>query len=183
MIRIIREKDKITIGGNPLFIGIGIVALIMAASGIRLFIGLLQNEALTTADIFGIVFVSIWTAVVLWMSAYAFITNSTRVTITREGVFCSSILDKRELKWTDIRDWGLSYSSSDRSGNNTYYLYFSPHVCEIKNNCKKRLRGKMIKTFVTGDEYYEAISSVVPFCRQLTDIPPFIGEDRYHFRG
>lgn len=32
-----------------------------------------------------------------------------------------------------------------------------------------------------GSGYSEAVSSIIPFCSENTDIPPFIGKDKYHF--
>ena len=40
--------------------------------------------------------------------------------------------------------------------------------------------GKMIRTFVIGNDYLEAVSKIIPFCKEKTDIIPFVGKDKYH---
>ncbi len=85
------------------------------------------------------------------------------------------------MSWSEIRDWGLSYCGQTRYEGNTYYLYFSKKVYPVKNECRKKLKGKMIKTFVIGNDYAEAVSKIVPFCSERTGIEPFIGKNKHHF--
>ena len=72
------------------------------------------------------------------MGIFAFATNSKQITINNDGVLCKSWLHKTFVKWTDIKDWGLSYCGQTRFEGNTYYLYFSEHECPMKNDCKKK---------------------------------------------
>jgi len=182
MFELSQSKNQIIIKRNTTFLGIGVVTIIMAIAGIRLIFGLLPFEKnYTFADVFGLVFICVWIVVVLSMGIFAFGTNSKQTTINNEGVLCKSWINKNFIKWDDIKDWGLSYCGQTRGESNTYYLYFSEHECQIKNECKKRLKGKMIKTFVIGNDYLDAVSKIIPFCKNKTDITPFIGKDKYHF--
>jgi hypothetical protein len=115
------------------------------------------------------------------MGIFAFATNSKQITIDRDGILCKSWFRTEFIRWDEIKDWGLSYCGQTRGEGNTYYLYFSRHECPVINECKKRLKGRMVKTLVIGNRYSEAVSSIVPFCSENTDIPPFIGQDKYHF--
>lgn len=126
-------------------------------------------------------FVCIWIFVVLSMGIFAFATNSKQITINGEGVLCNSWFSQKFIKWADIKDWGLSYCGQTRGEGNTYYLYFSKHECQIKNECKKKLRGKMIKTFIIGNDYFDAVNKIIPFCSEKIDKAPFVGKDKYHF--
>lgn len=70
------------------------------------------------------------------------------------------------IKWEDIKDWGLSYCGRMRDGDNIYFLYFSEYECRIKNDCKKSLKGKMIKTYIIGENYFDALQDIIPFCQK-----------------
>lgn len=182
MFELSRSKNQMIIKPNITFLGIGVVAIIMAIAGVRLVFGLLPfEEGYTFADVFGLVFVCAWTLFVLSMGIFAFATNSKKITINSEGILCVSWFGKKFIKWTDIKDWGLSYCGQTRWEGNTYYLYFSEQECAIKNDCKKKLKGKMIKTFVIGNDFSEAVGKIVPFCEKKTYITPFIGKDGSHF--
>lgn len=123
----------------------------------------------------------VWILVVLGMCVFSFLSNSKQVTINSDGILCKSRINKKFIKWSDIKDWGLSYCGQTRIEGNTYYLYFSEHECKVKNECRKNLKGKMIKTFVVGNEYFDAVDKVIPFCKDKTEIKPFIGKDKHHF--
>ena len=176
-----RSDSAIELKQNPIFLYIGICACIMGIFGFRLLLGLLPLEAGYTAmDIFGVVFVCVWILTVWSMGFFTLATASRKITINCYGVSCKSWFQKDFLSWYDIRDWGLSYYGQTRGEGNTYYLYFSPALCEQKKECTKKLKGKMIKGFIVGDEYGDAINRIIPFCRQWTGVTPFIAEDRFH---
>ena len=93
----------------------------------------------------------------------------------------SSIIKTKHYDWSEIKDFGLSYSGQVRGGGNTYDLYFSKKQQKTKNNCKKRLKGDVIKIFIFGDDYRVASEKVIPYCEKYATEPPFVGEDKYHF--
>jgi len=181
MFELSQSKNQIIIKRNTTFLGIGVVTIIMAIAGVRLVFGLLPfEENYTFADILGLLFVCAWILTVLSMGVFAFVTNSKQIAINSEGVLCKSWINTNFIKWADIKDWGLSYCGQTRFEGNTYYLYFSKHECQVKNECKKILKGKMIKTFVIGNDYSETVSKIIPFCKEKTSVIPFIGKDKYH---
>lgn len=182
MSKLIKTKDQIVMKRNTVFLGIGVFSILMAASGVRLLFQILPFEQdYTFADVLGLLLMCAWISLVLSMGLFALKTNSNQITIDRKGILCESWLRKELISWDEIKDWGLSYCGQTRGEGNTYYLYFSRHECSVINECKKRLKGKMVKTFVMGSGYSEAVSSIIPFCSENTDIQPFIGKDKYHF--
>lgn len=182
MFELLQSKNQIIIKHNTTFLGIGVVATMMAIAGVRILFGLLPfEEGYTFSDVFGLIFICVWIISVLSMGISAFTVNSKQITINNDGVLCKSWFSKKFVKWSDIKDWGLSYCGQTRWEGNTYYLYFSEHTCPIKNDCKKKLKGKMIRTFVIGDDYFETISKIIPFCEERIEIMPFVGKDKYHF--
>lgn len=166
---------------NPVFLFIGACACLMSLFGIHLLFGLLPLEdGYTPMDIFGVIFVCVWIIVVLCMGLFALETCSRKISIDHRGVYCRSWFRKDFLAWSEIRDWGLSYCGQTRGEGNTYYLYFSPDLCTVKNEFSKKLKGKMLKTFVIGDDYADAINKIIPFCREKTGVVPFVAEDEFH---
>lgn len=182
MIDISKTQDQILMKRNTAFLRIGVVILFMAAVGIRFLFEILPfEEGYTLGDVFGLLFLCVWIALVLTMGVFAIATNSHEVTISANGILCRSFLRRRWIEWEAVKDWGLSYCGQTRGEGNTYWLYFSDHVCLAKNECRKQLKGKMVKTFVMGDEYSKAVDMIIPFCAERTGVPPFIGKDKYHF--
>ena len=175
------DQSKITYK-KGYFLGHCIIATIMAIIGFRiLFLLLPFDEGYTLADVLGLIFVCLWIVIVISMGIFAFVTNSKKIEINGEGVLCSTVFKKEFLKWSEIKDWGLSYCGLTRFEGNTYYLYFSKNPQKTKNECKKKLKGKMIKMHVIGNDYVEAVRDVIPFCREKTSAEPFIGKDKFHF--
>ena len=135
--------------GNIFFLAFSVVALYMATMGLRMIFGSLPlDEGYTGGDVFGIIFLSVWTALVL-TGLFFGLTNATKkVIISIESVTCKTIFSKKEYLWSEIEDWGISYSGNTRGEGNTYDFYFSKNPQSGKNECGKRLKGEMIKTYV-----------------------------------
>jgi hypothetical protein len=129
----------------------------------------------------GLAFVSVWVMAVLSASILSFVNYSKQIIINNDGILCKTILNEKLVNWSDIKDWGISYCGQSRGQGNTYDLYFSEHECKVKNECRKKLKGKMIKIYVFQDDYSEVVSEIIPFCSKKTNIKQFIGKDKYHF--
>lgn len=181
MARITQNNNKTVIKGNIFFLFSGIFTIPMAISGIHLIIDSFPFEdGYESFDIFGLVFLCIWTLIILGMSIYSFETFSKKTVIDRDGVSCKSLFKSISFNWYEIADYGLSYCGQAKGEGNTYYLYFSKEQQQTKNECKKKLKGKMIKIEVFGDEYYEILEKVIPFCQSCAKAELFIGKDKYH---
>lgn len=176
------ENNQYTFKGNNYFAILSAGTLFMAFSGIRLIFDILPFEYdYTGADVFGLIFVCFWTLLV-FIGFIISINNATkRIIINSESVICKTLFFKETYLWSEIEDWGLSYCGGTRGEGNTYYFYFSKQQQRIKNECRKNLRGKMIKTFIFEGDYEAIIKEVIPFCSTRTFIKPFIGVDKHHW--
>lgn len=179
MFEIDESKNRIVIKENKMFLVIVIFAAIMSVLGIRVIIGLLPFDDFS--DVFGFIFLCIWTLTVLGMGIFSLITGSKQVIIDEAGVLSKTLVSENKYNWDEIKDYGLSYCGQSRGQGNTYYLYFSKEQQPIKNECKKKLKGKMIKTFVFESDYEEVVQKIIPFCISHTEVQPFIGKDKFHF--
>ena len=186
MPEVLQGKNKMIIKSEPMFMGMGIVAVFMSLVGFWLLFGIIEGFLYYRTEYgiavpFGFLFNCLWLAVVFRMAFYGFKTGSQQITIDADGILCKTWFGKKIVKWSDIKDWGLSYCGQTRGEGNTYYLYFSEHECEVKNECRKKLKGKMIKVTVFEDDYSKAVYNKKPFCREKTSVVPCVGKDKYHF--
>ena len=164
------------------FAVMSVFALFMASFGIKELSEMLPlEEGYSGWDIFGVCFMCFWILVVLFMGLFAANMASGHITISSEGVTFSSILRKETVKWSQIEDWGLTYGGNIQS-EASYYLYFSKETLPEKKaailHCKiKKPKRDAVKYLVFGDEYYEVVSEIVPYCRMYAKTEPFIPEN------
>ena len=179
-----RDSRRLVIKSNQTFWFIGIFVIFMAVVFTGFFLSLNPFEDLNTfMDYFGIVFCGIWLLTLLAGGVYSVVTNSKTVTLDARGILCRSLVGQDFILWSEVADWGLSYCGQTKGEGNTYELYFSKHPCLTKNDCRKRLKGKMIRTFVMGNDYEEAVNVIIPFGKERTGVEPFVAVDRFHFWG
>lgn len=176
-------ENQIKIKANAIFKCIGIGSLAMVCMTLFQFFPLDDFDFSfdTSFDMFGFLFLCFWFTIVLSMGGVAFFIGCKTVTIDETGVSCKSLCYKKTLTWEEIKDYGASYSGQTRGQGNTYTLYFAAKEQKIKSDCKKKLKGNMIKTYVIGDTYGDVIHKVFPFCRNFTEVRPFAAEDRFHW--
>lgn len=140
-----RDSRRLVIKSNQTFWVIGIFVIFMAVLFTGFFLSLNPFEELNTfMDYFGIVFFGIWLLTLLAGGVYSVVTNSKTVTLDARGILCRSLVGQDFVLWSEVADWGLSYCGQTKGEGNTYELYFSKHPCLTKNDCRKRLKGKMI---------------------------------------
>ncbi len=182
MPQIQKSEKQIVIKSNSMFLVICLGAIFMFFEGASLLFEMLSFVSeFETSDIFGLIFMLIWISVVSWMGIYSLLIYSKKIIIDENGITCATVFKKRHYKWTEIKDYGLSYSGQVRGGGNTYDLYFSSKVQKVRNECSKRLKGNLIKIYVFGTDYLNVTENVFPFCKQYTELEPFTGVDKYHF--
>lgn len=174
MFKISKSENELVIKQNSLFWVTGIGSVFMSVSGIRLLFELLSpHRGYEAGDIFGIIFMCVWVSVALGIGFFSVVTATKSIIINSEGVISKTIVTKKQLCWYEIKDWGFSYCGETRGEGDTYYLYFSDHECKVKNERTKKLKGKMIKAFVIGEEYYDVASEIIYFCSARTAVKPF----------
>ena len=180
--RFCRTKNRLIVKRESYFLGGVLMAGVMAIGGLFLITGLLPfEEGYTVADVFGFVFVCLWEAFVVCAILWYAREHSKYMVISAEGIRSCTCFKKAFVAWDDVRDWGISYCGQTRWKGNTYFVYFSKEEHPVQNECKKKLKGNMLKTFVYEEDYGEAVNILIPFCADKTDVAPFVGKDRYHF--
>ena len=181
MLKLSESNGDLILKRNTYFLGGILIAGIMALGGLFvIFASLPFDEGYAFAEIFGLIFVCLWEVGVIYGVVYFMREYSKYIVISKEGISCHTCFKKEFIKWSNIKDWGLSYCGQTRCEGNTYYLYFSEHECPVKNECRKKLKGRMIKTFVISEDYYLVVDNVIPFCEEKTAVMPFIGKDKFH---
>lgn len=177
-----QKQKQIILKKNKMSLRIGLLALGLAMVGICVLFGLAPfEEAFTFEDVLGLLFICVWLSALVTLGVYSLAIGSKQMIICDGGISCHSWFAKDFIPWSEVVDWGLSYCGQTRGEGNTYDLYFSKYPCPVKNDCSKKLKGKMIKVFIMGNEYDEAIKTIIPFCKERTSVEPFIGVDKFHF--
>ena len=137
------------------------IAVFLFSAVFKLVLG---QKSFVPTDILDIVFVAAFVFTVLGFSVYCLVSGFKKLEITESGVRSG----RRFCKWSEIRDWGVFYYSTVRGGDSFYCLYFS------ENKQHKKPKGKMIKFIVAEKNLSEIVNGVIPFCKEKTEIPPFI---------
>ena len=162
-----------------MLLGIGAVSLFMSCVGVYITACCIINliEEFNSADLSGLIFMLFWTSIVMCMSFHGFYAGGKRVTIDESGVSLEMLFIKKHYDWSEIADFGISYSGRMRNGERHYDLYFSKIKQKEKDKYKKKLKGSMIRTFVFGDEYYKVLREIFTFCNGRTSVEPFVSHD------
>ena len=179
--KIEHTNSRMTLKGSNSFAAVGVVAFVMGSVGIFLISDMLRSadSSADSSDVLGVVIASVWTLLTFSMGVYALASGSRTLTLDDDGVTCKTWFQQSFLPWNEVNDWGLSYHGRDRWGNNFYDLYFSREMYPVRNECAKKLRGRILR--VTIDDYMQAVNSIIPFCRGKTTVVPFVGTDKPHF--
>ncbi len=170
-----------------IFLMLGIFAMLLVSIGASWIPEILSYDiSFPSADFWGLIFMCVWISVAFSMGIYSFCISSKQIILDNRGVTCRTWLISKHLSWSEIEDWGLSYSGQFNDRNtgesyNMYFLYFSKTKYAVKNTCSKKLKGKMLQADVIGKEYWEIVEQVIPFCAKWTSVKPFIGVDKHHF--
>ena len=167
---------------DSLHLKIGIVAAIMGCGALCFFVSVLWAEHDgSLLDWLATSFVLLWLGVVFFASILSFYRYREKILIEEDGVTYCSWFAKRQLTWSEIKDYGLSYNGRSREGTNLYLLYFSAEPLVSKNEFKKKLSEDTLKIFISSNEYACFCGWVVPFCENKTNLKPFVPKDIPHF--
>ena len=175
------ENGGIKIRNNYLFLAISIFAAFMSIGGAVLLFNLISDAQLVFSDIFGVAFASVWLSVVFGIGFTSFIMFSNVLILNDKGVTYSSIIKRRFLDWSQVKDLGLSYCGQTRFEGNTYYLYFSGKILQTKNDERKIIKGVKVRVVVLESEYDEVIEKVFTYCKEYADNEPFVPIKKNHF--
>ena len=173
--------NQIKIKANTIFKIVGIFLFAMIGVVVYTLLSLDDYSIDGPLDVLGVIVLCVWFTALLVLACFAFLTGCKTVTIDETGVVCQMLCFKKALTWAEIKDYGASYSGQTRWDGNTYIIYFAAKEQKTKSDCKKKLKGSMIKTYVVGDAYGDVTQKIFPFCRNFTEVRPFAAEDRFHW--
>ena len=98
-----------------------------------------------------------------------------KITIDSNGITTWDIFEKTFISWSEVEDFGLMLGA-----RSSCLLYFSKSKIPVKGKLRKNLGFKVFynsfSTFVDEIEYQRLIDEVIGFCREYTDLEPFIPE-------
>ncbi|MBQ7117482.1 MAG: hypothetical protein IJN88_04665 [Clostridia bacterium] len=177
----IKKNDgEIIISKKLTFLLTGTMSVFLFASGATLFFSDLSlEEATEPADIFGNIFMLLWLGVMGYFILFSFNEFFKKTAISKEGVLCKSFFGTKEYMWSEIKDFGISYSGQTRGEGNTYYLYFSTDILKQNRKGKKKMNRSVIKVIFTSDDSDAFINEVIPFCRESTNVVPFLPSGKF----
>lgn len=174
---VISAKDnRIVIKGPTYFVVFSIVGAYMSYEGLSMIFSMLPFQGDYGAlDYFGLAFLCVWTAIVISFTLFGFISFTKRIIIDQEGIHYSTVMKKELIKWSQIQDFGVSFSGCVGPGKAVcmYDLYFSKEVLKVKKNGKKVLKGKLIKIYLFDDYLSELSDTVFPYCKKFTSVEAY----------
>ena len=159
--RIEKSENGMTLKYNAYLIFTGFLILAIAVSLFSAVFKLILRQESCIAET---VFVAAFIFLVFGLSVYSLTVGFKKLEITESGVRSG----RRFYEWAKIKDWGVSYYATARGGDSSYCLYFS------ENKLHDKLKGKMIKFIVSEKNLPKIINNVVPFCKEKTEVAPFI---------
>ncbi len=178
------NDNKYVLKSNSLFLKIGIVAIVMEAVGLYIFIPILSEPVTDGMDYFGFAFLCLWLFGVLLGAVISFYTYSKKLVIDDFGVAYSSLFGKKHLSWNEIKDYGLSYDGRSNDGghySNSYIVYFASSEQKKKNEHKRKLSKDSLKAYILSEDYRVFTNILIPFCVSKTDVIPFVPREDLHF--
>lgn len=125
-------------------------------------------------DAVGTAFLFVWIGFVLWMGYKGYEYASTVFVLCEVGVGLYSPRRNQELKWEEIRDYGICYVKKER-GRNIYELYFSEKLNQLESRKDKRWGKPDLRITVSGRQNRDqVVSRILPYCRTRVQVEPFL---------
>lgn len=175
MQKIVRKGSSITVSPYESAWIVCVFAGGMIGVGVKLLIDqCLEMEQFHWMDAVGGAFLLLWIGLALWMGFKASELAKTVLVFCDEGIVLAGPRSTRELKWEAVQDYGLHYIGKSR-GTNLYELYFADRPQKQKNGQTRRLDKEVIRIQIRGAEEYDQImAQILPYCKDRTDVKPFI---------
>lgn len=167
-----KERNEYISDPNRQFLIVCVISSLFTIAGIFVLYKLLFFES--SPDylfpvIYGLLFVLLWTIIAFLAAVINLIKYSKRLVINSDGVICRNFFKSKFLSWSEIKDYGLSFYDKG-----LYTLYFSKEVIPTKDYKTKKLKGKLIKGYISDNDYTNFVSTVIPFCVEHCDNKPFV---------
>ena len=131
------------------------------------------------SDYIGIIFIAVWLLIGLSVLVFGVLHRFfIRVEISAKGILYSSWFRKKDILWSELKDYGISFDSRNRN-TNSYSLYFSDEVLPEKNRNSKKLKGVGIRLDMLQSDYAGVYTKLIPYCSQFTGLKPFLPDYFY----
>ena len=135
-------------------------------------------------DVFGLVFCTVWTAVLAAVSVGAFLHYAEKAVISDDGITVFRIFGKKHLGWNGVAEYGIKNFGPERSeinmsgpfGNNyTHVVWFSKKIGRMSRKGLKYIPLGSCQIMVRGsDNIYLFKEYVIPLCSKHTGAVPVV---------
>lgn len=173
MLKVTQTEDGFCLRQNPLH------AILMLFVCIMLFfytapewIEMIPKEG--EKDYIGFALVSLLLVIALSiLVSYTLRLLFARIDVTHQGIFYSSLFRKKNIPWSELKDYGISADKRSKH-DYVYALYFSDKILPEKNSNKKKLKGVTICLDMTREDYAGIYKEFLPYCSRYTGLKPFL---------
>ena len=174
------QKNEIIVSGKPFFLVLGIVSVFIFISGVCTLPSLSFRE---TVDIFASVFMLIWISVLIYFILFSFNEFSKKIIIGKESVKYRTLFGTKEYLWSEINDFGITYSGKSKINGITYddnyCLYFSTKILKTKRNGNKKFDKSTLKIEISSKEKDDFFNEIIPYCYKKTKVNPYFPSDKF----
>ncbi len=173
MLKVTETEDGFRLKQNPggLCIFMAFLGFMLLRIGFEWF-GMIFTEG--EREPIGIAFVTVWLLIGLCVLVFGVLRRLfIRVELSSEGIVYSSWFRKKDILWSELKDYGISFEGRNK-GTNNYRLYFSDEIVSEKNSNKKNLKGVTIQLDMTQGDYAGVYTKLIPHCGRYTGLKPFL---------
>ena len=150
-----------------------IIGILVTISGIIVFI---MTFSLKFENILETVIPFIFAVFLTGLGIFELNSGSKKITIDSRGISCKSLFKRQYLKWTDVKDYGISYTGETRYRDSTYYFYFAESLKPTQSDVSKKMDVNTIKIFLFKKDRDRIEKEIIPFCQQYSKVSPFISK-------
>ena len=150
-----------------------IIGILVTISGIIVFT---MTFSMKSENILEPVIPFVFAVVLTGLGIFELNSGSKKIIIDSKGISCKSLFKKQYIKWADVKDYGISYTGETRYRDSTYYLYFAESLKPTQSEVSKKIDVNTMKIFIFKKERDKAEKEIIPFCRQYSEVSPFISK-------
>lgn len=175
-------------------LGVGIFLIVNMAINISEDLAPGADRSNLIWNVFGLVFSTVWTAVLSAVSVGVFLHYAEKAVISDDGITVFRIFGKKHLGWNGVAEYGIKNFGPERGeintsspfGNSfTHVVWFSKKIGRMSRKGLKYIPLGSCQLMVRGsDNIYLFKEYVVPLCSKHTDAAPcvnrYIWSERYN---
>ena len=150
-----------------------IIGILVTISGIIVFI---MTFSLKFENILETVIPFIFAVFLTGLGIFELNSGSKKITIDSKGISCKSLFKRQYIEWTDVKDYGISYTGETRYRDSTYYFYFAESLKPTQSDVSKKMDVNTMKIFLFKKDRDRIEKEIIPFCQQYSKVSPFISK-------